>query len=126
MSRLEPVSNCAYLFSLQIKMTGQNDGTTTLKAAATDSVDKQGDDAGEGDTADESKTAAAQTTATTITGDQFDDKYQQFKGDPEKMQQMNDFVSGLLDSAEKEAETKLVARKVCIHIGGALVYTFCK
>lgn len=96
-------------------MTGQNDGTTTLKAAATDSVDKHVDDACEDDTADESHTAvaAAQTTTTITTGDQFDAKYQQFKGDPEKMQQMNDFVSGLLDSAEKEAETKLVARKVC-------------
>lgn len=89
-------------------MTGQTDSPTTLKAAASTSVDKQADDANDGDAADESNAAAAAAAQTTTTVD----KYEQFKGDPEKMQQMKEFVNSLLESAEKEAELKLAQRKV--------------
>lgn len=88
-------------------MTGQTDSPTTLKAAASTSVDKQADDANDGDAADESNAAAAAAQTTTTV-----DKYEQFKGDPEKMQQMKEFVNSLLESAEKEAELKLAQRKV--------------
>lgn len=42
----------------------------------------------------------------------FENKYLLFRSDPDKMDQMNAFVSDLLENAEKQAGIQLEAKKV--------------
>lgn len=42
----------------------------------------------------------------------FDTKYLKFRSDPDKMQEMNEFVNNLIADAEQQADTQLEAKKV--------------
>lgn len=68
---------------------------------------------GNGDDATQQAEPSAEATAKNGQSER-DEKYNQFKNDPEKMQQMDEFVTGLLETAEKEAEIRMAAKKVLI------------
>lgn len=71
---------------------------------------------GNGDDAAQQAEPSAEAAAENAKSER-DEKYNQFKRDPEKMQQMDEFVNGLLETAEKEAEIRMAAKKVLIVIG---------
>lgn len=117
-------------------MTVQTDTSTTLKEAAANSLDKTSVPNTDGNTAgpdeqppativddeqaavvvaahkpDEQTNAVAANDASVAAASKSE-LYAQFRQDPEKMQQMEEFVNGLLDSAGKEAEVRQAASQV--------------
>lgn len=126
-------------------MTVQTDTSTTLKEAAANSLDKTTvahDNANGGGNSEQQQAAlvggateqaiviahnpddAAADNAAATTKSEL---YAQFRRDPEKMQQMEEFVNGLLDSAGKEAEVRQAVKEVrqrCLRIIIIITYVY--
>lgn len=97
-------------------MTGQNKSpTANLKSTITTSVRQDNKDAAAAAAAGDDVTATDAAARATDAGDdveRLDARYAEFKGDPEKMQQLDEFVTGLLVTAEKEADIRREAKRV--------------